>query len=1591
MIEKPSACLPLDAVSDLTGSPLIIVGEDGIVQRVNAQFCQTFRLSEEAVIGVPWHKMGKGRWDRPELHSLFQKIQESRAPQILTLLADLAGNGIHAFQMRGSHVQSAPQILLSVQAPSPVRETEQGRSRFFELSHDLLAVAGIDGYFKEVNQAWEEILGYTKAELLAVPFVQFIHPDDLARTYIAMQSAADGGVVRHFENRYRHKDGSYRWLAWSAELRVDESLIYASARDITAQKESETRLRESESLLSSILSSSLDGIMAFAAVRDDKGEIVDFEWLMANPRSQDLTGRAPSSLVGQRLLEQMPGNREVGLFDRYVRVAETGEPASHEFFYDHDGMRTWFQNTAVKLGDGFAVTFRDVTQEREMEELRLALTTGQMGTWELDLQTFDVKRSAGTDEMFDLPADGLPRKLPAYLERIHPDDRERFQQTIAEAVRLKRSHSIEYRIVRPDGSLRWVSSRGTVILNEAGDAARKVGALTDITEQKETEEALRLAEERFRIALQNTAITVFNHDSDLRYTWIYNNPQSQHPGIDPNQDDNQTVLGKRDTEIIWRRDEGEMLEAMKALVLAEGIGLRQEITITPSPTSAPVTYDITLEPRRNSAGEVVGLTGAAVDITEYRTIKSEMEERARQQAVIAELGQQALTGIALDTLMQNAVEQIAETLNVEYCKVLELLPDGDALLLRAGVGWLPGYTVGEATVGADLDSQAGYTLMMNDPVIVQDLRQETRFSGPPLLQIHEVVSGMSVIIAGQPQPYGVLGAHTRVQRQFSPDQVNFLQSIANLLAMTVERRKAEQEQVEARQRIEVLAAEHAHNLAQLRAIFANITEGLVIADAQGTIVDMNPAAITLYQFGNVAEVQVPLLHYADYFEFFALDGTLLSPEEWPISRVLRQESFQGAEVYTRRKDNRVEWIGNYNGTPVYDQEGRLIFAVLTVRDVTESKRNEQALAESEARFRNTYENAAVGISHVDLDGHWIRVNQRLCEIIGYSEAELLAGMGFQEITHPDDLGQDLMLLEQLMRGETSNYQMEKRYLHHSGHLVWVHLTVSLERDEAKQPLYFIAIIEDITERKEAEQALAEARRDQAELLSLLESSLTNAPIGFAFFDKEHRYTRVNQTLARINGRSIEAHLGRPLRDVLPQSAIRFDPLIDQVFSTHQPLQNLEMTGRGLSNPELNFHWLISLYPVMDQNKEVIYVGVVIVDITDRKQAEEALRRSEERFRVMAETLPTILFTCQPDGAIDYINRRFTDYTGLDSDHALGSRWTAVLHADDVSRHSQQWQRALSQQLAFETEFRILTTDGSYRWFVGRSHPIRTSEGEIMRWVGTCTDIHDQKMAEEALRRSEQQLRTFNETLEERVQQRTRQVRELASALTLAEQRERRRISHILHDHVQQMLYGVQMRAHLLKLDSQQEKHAAVQEHILVMNQLVEQAIRSTRSLSVELSPPVLKNEGLAAAFEWLASNMSEMHGLTVQTHLLDDYQPASEDLRVLVFQVTRELLFNVVKHANIHVAKLEMQEKGSNLVVRVLDQGRGFNMREVENKDHKPEGGFGLYSIQERLALFGGHLIIESSLGQGTIATIVVPRQPTMPSWQHQLESLHSD
>jgi PAS domain S-box-containing protein len=240
-----------------------------------------------------------------------------------------------------------------------------------------------------------------------------------------------------------------------------------------------------------------------------------------------------------------------------------------------------------------------------------------------------------------------------------------------------------------------------------------------------------------------------------------------------------------------------------------------------------------------------------------------------------------------------------------------------------------------------------------------------------------------------------------------------------------------------------------------------------------------------------------------------------------------------------------------------------------------------------------------------------------------------------------------------------------------------------------------------------------------------------------------------------------------------------------------------------------------------------------------------------------------------------------------------------------------------------------------------------------------------------LQEANEQLRRLNETLEERVQERTRKVRELASQLTMAEQAERRRISQILHDNLQQLLYALHMKVNVIHNELASSGENGLREHAEQAFEWIDQAVSTTRRLTVDLSPPVLQGEGLVDALLWLVRQMDELHGLKVELEAEHGFHMPDEDMRVLLFQVVRELLVNVVKHAHTDRVTVDLTDQDESLVITVTDEGCGFDTAVVANGPSRKGGG--LFNFRERLALFGGDMEVTSTKGHGTRVRVYVP------------------
>jgi PAS domain S-box-containing protein len=408
--------------------------------------------------------------------------------------------------------------------------------------------------------------------------------------------------------------------------------------------------------------------------------------------------------------------------------------------------------------------------------------------------------------------------------------------------------------------------------------------------------------------------------------------------------------------------------------------------------------------------------------------------------------------------------------------------------------------------------------------------------------------------------------------------------------------------------------------------------------------------------------------------------------------------------------------------------------------------------------------------------------------------------------------------------------------------------------------------------------------------------------------------------------------------------------------------------REISVGRRYYHQVISRVP------GALSVHIYGTDITERRQAEEALRRAKEEWERTFDSLPDLIAILDDRHTIVRANRAMAERLGLSPEQCVGSPCYAVVHGMDSPPAFCPHVRTLQDAQEHMAEIHDDRLGGD---FLVSTTPLLDEHGRMAGSVHVARDVTARK-------RAEGQLRELNETLEQRVAERTAEVeqqasrlRALAAELSQVEQRERKRLANVLHDHIQQLLVAARMQLDWLK---RHPGDTRVQSAGQGVDSILREAIDATRSLAVELSPPILHEAGLIAGLNWLAAKMGEKNQFKVDVRSDSRAEPATEDIRFLLFECVRELLFNALKHSGVQQAGVTVvRTRDDRIKIVVEDKGKSFDPHVLKSRGQEV-ATLGLFSIQERLTHIGGSLQIETALGEGTRVTLLVPLGEGTPS-----------
>jgi PAS domain S-box-containing protein len=382
------------------------------------------------------------------------------------------------------------------------------------------------------------------------------------------------------------------------------------------------------------------------------------------------------------------------------------------------------------------------------------------------------------------------------------------------------------------------------------------------------------------------------------------------------------------------------------------------------------------------------------------------------------------------------------------------------------------------------------------------------------------------------------------------------------------------------------------------------------------------------------------------------------------------------------------------------------------------------------------------------------------------------------------------------------------------------------------------------------------------------------------------------------------------------------------------------------------------------------VSSLVADAIYRKRVEAALRASEDQFRRLADSMPQLVWTANPDGSVDYYNQRVNDFQGFQY-HADGSwQWQFALHPEDLQLTETAWRQSIQSGEIYQVEHRARMEDGRFRWHLSRAIPIRDDSGRIQKWYGTSTDIHETKLTEESLASANAALTTLSETLEERVQERTQELTELQSRFMDRIETERNQLAHEIHDGPMQDIYALVYHLSALNphLPAEQVKAElqAIKREILEVNQAL-------RVISQDLLPPMLSHFGLKKSIERHIANIQKVNpDLRIHIELQQEGKLPDERILLALYRIYQTSITNVIRHAQAKQVNIHFTSEVDHYHLVVQDDGKGFklpgNWVVLARKGH-----MGLVSARERAQSVGGTFEVQSEPGQGTLVRVRVP------------------
>ena len=1169
-----------------------------------------------------------------------------------------------------------------------------------------------------------------------------------------------------------------------------------------------------------------------------------------------------------------------------------------------------FDNGNGLLLGGIAI---DIT-EHKLAEDRLKLSESQlaeaqhlahMGSWNWDLQTNASTWSGELYHIFGLaPDSAAPSYEEGILHFVHPDDRELFQECVEASLRHNKPCDVTFRIIRPDNVERIIHGRGEVMKGDDGNAVRMFGTAQDITEQARSEQALIDAERRYRDIFENAREGIFQSTPEGQYLVAnpalarmhgYESPEALIAGC---QDISHQIYADPP-----RREEFKLLMKTAGVVTDFEMKTRQK-------DGSNLWVSVNARAVRDAEGMILYYEGTGQDITD----RKRAQEKSAAFATLA----RKLSGARTPLDAASIITETAKDLFAwDACNVDLYDARLDLIVPLLNIDTIDGKQVDVTPLTAYEPATAkGRRVIDGGPEL--QLRQEPVQFDADTIPFGDTsrpsASLMTVRIQHGSEVVGLLSIQSYASRAYDEVALKDLVSLADHCGEAINRIRAEQSLYESEERFRQLA-EHLEDVVWMAD--RELTRVLYINPAYEKIFGRSPESL-----------------YTDLWSW--LDA--VHPDDFDlVSEMLEQQrngNYVPLEYRIIHPDGSIRWILR-RAFPIRDQKGDIYRVAGLSQDITERKRVQDELRKSEEELR------LFNLATNDMFWNWdfstgnVVRSTSFKRVFGYAELEIDPPISWwEERLHPEDRERVIDAVQAAVQRGEKTCTLEYRFRRRDGSYATLSDRTYIVRDELGNAVRAMGAMTDITERKEAAEALRESEERYRDLVE-------NSRELICTHDLNGLVLSANPATAAALGYELDEYVGeKTIPDILlPKVRHQFDEYMARLRK--DGATNGIMLVKTKSGEIRTWEYYNSL---RTEGVTAPVVRGMARDITEELHARKALRQSEERYRELFENSRDAIYLHDMSGRYLSVNSAAEELSGYSRDEILGKNFTDFVSAEFIPEIRENFVKKLGTEGATMYEVEIIRKGGK-RVPVEVSSRMLYKEDLPVAVQGTIRDISERKNSQAILR-------------------------EYSRRLVEAQEMERKKIARELHDEIGQILTAVRISLQSMQRTCQSVDSPRIDDNIMV----IDEALERVRELSLELRPALLDDLGLAAALRWYLKRYCERTAIQGEVDSnFDDDMRLPRKLETACFRISQEALTNVARHAEASQVRISLDRTEHEFRLTISDDGKGFDAAAVLASASAES--FGLHGIEERAFGVGGRIEIQSRPGHGTQLTAHFPQR----------------